>query len=107
RVRAQRMQRFVNAHQHDPGDRGVYRIALANPNTDRVLADREWGQVAERFVARLGADKGLWEATRHDRHHIHLTIRPGPPERVASRKLGMIFRRGIGRWLGRSWLGRR
>jgi hypothetical protein len=24
---------------------------LANPNTDRVLSDREWGQVAERFVA--------------------------------------------------------
>jgi hypothetical protein len=74
RVRAQRMQRFVNAHQHDKGDRGVYRIALANPNTDRVLSDREWREVAERFVARFGADKGLWEATRHDRHHIHLTI---------------------------------
>ena len=74
RVRAQRMQRFVNAHQHDAGDRGVYRVALANPNTDRVLSDREWRQVAERFVARFGADKGLWEATRHDRHHIHLTI---------------------------------
>ena len=38
RVRAQRMQRFVNAHQHDAGDRGVYRVALANPNTDRVLS---------------------------------------------------------------------
>ena len=74
RVRAQRMQRFVNAHQHDAGDRGVYRIALANPTADRVLSDREWGQVAEKFVARFGADKGMWEATRHDRHHIHLTI---------------------------------
>ena len=37
RVRAQRMQRFVNAHQHEAGDRGVYRVALANPTTDRVL----------------------------------------------------------------------
>ena len=74
RGRAQRMQRFVNAHQHEAGDRGVYRVALANPTTDRVLSDREWRQVAERFVARFGADKGLWEATRHDRHHIHLTI---------------------------------
>ena len=74
RVRAQRLQRFVTAHQREAGDRGVYRVALANPNTDRVLSDREWRQVAERFVARFGADKGLWEATRHDRHHIHLTI---------------------------------
>jgi hypothetical protein len=74
RVRAHHMQRFVNGHQREAGDRGVYRIALANPTTDRVMNDREWGQVAEKFVARFGADKGMWEATRHDRHHIHLTI---------------------------------
>ena len=74
RIRAQRMQRFVDAHQHDKTDRGVYRIALANPETDRVLSDREWRQVADKFVSRFGADKGMWEATRHDRHHIHLTI---------------------------------
>lgn len=72
--RAQRMQRFVTAHQHDPGDRGVYRVALANPEGDRVLSDREWRAVTEKFVSRFGADKGLWEATRHDRHHVHLTI---------------------------------
>lgn len=77
--RAQRMQRFVTAHQHDQkdhsrGDRGVYRVALANPESDRVLSDREWRAVAEKFVARFGADKGMWEATRHDRHHVHLTI---------------------------------
>lgn len=72
--RAQRMQRFVSAHQHDPGDRGVYRVALANPDTDRVLSDREWRSITEKFVARFGADKGMWEATRHDRHHVHLTI---------------------------------
>jgi len=73
RIRAHHLQRFVSAHQHT-GDRGVYRIALANPETDRVLSDREWREVAEKFVARFGADKGMWEATRHDRHHVHLTI---------------------------------
>jgi len=73
RIRAHHMQRFVSAHQHT-GDRGVYRIALANPETDRVLSDREWREVAEKFVDRFGAGKGMWEATRHDRHHIHLTI---------------------------------
>ena len=77
--RAQRMQRFVTAHQHHqngqgPGDRGVYRVALANPDTDRVLSDREWRAITEKFVTRFGADKGMWEATRHDRHHVHLTI---------------------------------
>lgn len=72
--RAQRMQRFVSAHQHDAGDRGVYRVALANPETDRVLSDREWRAITEKFVGRFGADKGMWEATRHDRHHVHLTI---------------------------------
>ncbi|GAB7072130.1 hypothetical protein H7J06_31475 [Mycobacterium hodleri] len=77
--RAQRMQRFVTAHQHyqkdqGRGDRGVYRVALANPEGDRVLSDREWRAVTEKFVTRFGADKGMWEATRHDRHHVHLTI---------------------------------
>lgn len=75
--RAQRMQRFVSAHHHDDrgrGDRGVYRVALANPETDRVLSDREWRTITEKFVARFGADKGMWEATRHDKHHVHLTI---------------------------------
>lgn len=74
RIRAHRMQRFVDAHQHDKTDRGVYRVALANPESDRVLSDREWRQVAEKFVDRFGGGKGMWEATRHDRHHIHLTI---------------------------------
>jgi len=74
RIRAHRMQRFVDAHHHDKTDRGVYRVALANPESDRVLSDREWRQVAEKFVDRFGASKGMWEATRHDRHHIHLTI---------------------------------
>jgi len=74
RIRAHRMQRFVDAHQRDTTDRGVYRVALANPESDRVLSDREWRQVAEKFVDRFGAGEGMWEATRHDRHHIHLTI---------------------------------
>ncbi|WP_099051856.1 relaxase/mobilization nuclease domain-containing protein [Mycobacteroides salmoniphilum] len=90
RVRAHTMQRFVSAHQNTKQEnatargkdgqgrgrpeRGVYRIALANPNTDRVLSDREWRQIADTFTAKLGADKGPWEATRHDAHHIHLTI---------------------------------
>ncbi|MBN7314881.1 relaxase/mobilization nuclease domain-containing protein [Mycobacteroides abscessus] len=99
RVRAHTMQRFVSAHQNTKqantkqgnsrtrggqdrtaaqGERGVYRVALANPNTDRVLSDAEWRQIADKFVARFsgkdGADMGPWEATRHDAHHIHLTI---------------------------------
>ncbi|SLF47302.1 Uncharacterised protein [Mycobacteroides abscessus subsp. abscessus] len=56
----------------------MYRIALANPNTDRVLSDREWRQIADTFVARFSgrdsAEMGPREATRHDAHHIHLTI---------------------------------
>ena len=72
--RAQRMQLFVTAHQRERGDRGVYRVALANPDTDRVLSDGEWRSITEKFVARFGGDKGMWEATRHDRHHVHLTI---------------------------------
>lgn len=93
RVRAHTMQRFVSAHQNTKQEnstaragkdgqgkpeRGVYRIALANPNTDRVLSDREWRQIADKFVERFSGrdavDMGPWEATRHDAHHIHLTI---------------------------------
>jgi hypothetical protein len=74
RIRAHHMQRFISAHQKEAGDKGVYRVALANPESDRVLSDREWKAIAEKFTTRFGADKGMWEATRHDRHHIHLTI---------------------------------
>ncbi|SIN56240.1 relaxase/mobilization nuclease domain-containing protein [Mycobacteroides abscessus] len=100
RVRAHTMQRFVAAHQNvhqrtkarddqsregrnragqaSKPERGVYRVALANPNTDRVLSDREWRQIADKFVTRFSgkdaAEMGPWEATRHDAHHIHLTI---------------------------------
>lgn len=104
RVRAHTMQRFISAHQNTrqdrqqnvkarddhnqnrpgrqggqgKGERGVYRIALANPSTDRVLSDQEWRQIADKFVERFsgrdGAQMGPWEATRHDAHHIHLTI---------------------------------
>lgn len=95
RVRAHTMQRFVSAHQNAKGrdgqnrargqdrtaakgERGVYRVALANPNTDRVLSNQEWRQIADKFVTRFSgketAEMGPWEATRHDAHHIHLTI---------------------------------
>lgn len=73
-LRAHHMQRFVDSHKQDRGDRNVYRVALANPETDRVLSDQEWKSIAEKFVARFGAGQSMWEATRHDRHHIHLTI---------------------------------
>lgn len=101
RVRAHTMQRFISAHQNKHQntksenttgrdgkegqgqgrgrpERAVYRIALANPKTDRVLSDQEWRQIADKFVERFsgrdGAELGPWEATRHDAHHIHLTI---------------------------------
>lgn len=77
RARARSIQAFVTEHlkpRRGPAPRSpLYRVALANPVTDRLLSDDEWGDIAGRFVQRFGA-AGPWQATRHDEHHIHLTI---------------------------------
>jgi hypothetical protein len=73
RTRAQHMQKFVDAHQQG-NDQGIYRIALANPESDRILTDQKWEEVINKFITLFGADKGMWEAARHDDHHVHLTI---------------------------------
>ncbi|KAB2585276.1 hypothetical protein BS297_11225 [Rhodococcus erythropolis] len=42
--------------------------------TDRKLTDREWKQVANEYIERMGFEKCPWEATRHADDHIHITV---------------------------------
>lgn len=71
--RAQRMQRFVSAHQHDRGDRGGigWRWPTPTPTAFCPIANgaRSPSSSSPGSVRQRG-----WEATRHDRHHVHLTI---------------------------------
>jgi len=59
-------------------DKYVYHLMLRNHDTDRVLTDAEWAEVAARAMARVGiAPQGepggcRWVAVRHDDNHIHV-----------------------------------
>lgn len=52
----------------------LHRTSLRVSETDRALTDREWKQVANEYVQRMGFDKCPWEATRHADDHIHITV---------------------------------
>ncbi len=74
--------RTMQAKIRDDGDnvagkRGrVIRLAVSAAPEDRVLADREWSEVARRVVGEFttDADRYAWEAVRHDPRHIHITL---------------------------------
>ncbi|WP_454837002.1 relaxase/mobilization nuclease domain-containing protein [Rhodococcus qingshengii] len=52
----------------------LHRTSLRVSETDRKLTDREWKQVANEYIERMGFDKCPWEATRHADDHIHITV---------------------------------
>ncbi|QHE74531.1 MULTISPECIES: relaxase/mobilization nuclease domain-containing protein [unclassified Rhodococcus (in: high G+C Gram-positive bacteria)] len=52
----------------------LHRTSLRISESDRKLTDREWKQVANEYVERMGFDKCPWEATRHADDHIHITV---------------------------------
>ncbi len=79
RDRARRM----DAQQREYGDnnRGeekrVIRLAVCNTREDRTLSDREWSLIAHQVVdgyTKGRAEQFTWEAVRHDRAHIHITL---------------------------------
>lgn len=52
----------------------LHRTSLRVSETDRKLTDREWKQVANEYIERMGFEKCPWEATRHADDHIHITV---------------------------------
>ncbi|WP_124569851.1 relaxase/mobilization nuclease domain-containing protein [Rhodococcus sp. KBW08] len=52
----------------------LHRTSLRVSEADRKLTDREWKQVANEYIERMGFDKCPWEATRHADDHIHITV---------------------------------
>jgi len=78
RARASAMQAKIRADgDHVPGKRGrVIRLAVAAAPQDRVLGDREWAAIAHRVVHEFSGDAEgyAWEAVRHDKSHIHITL---------------------------------
>lgn len=78
RARATAMQAKIRADgDHLPGKRGrVIRLAVAAAPQDRILGDREWAAIAHRVVHEFSGDAEgyAWEAVRHDKSHIHITL---------------------------------
>lgn len=54
--------------------RPVHRTALRLADDDRRLTDKEWRQVAERYVKEMGFQDCPWTAMRHGQEHIHITV---------------------------------
>jgi hypothetical protein len=58
--------------------RPVYHLAISAAKTDRLLSDREWGDIAQEYLHRIGlAPRGddeavRWVAVRHAPDHIHV-----------------------------------
>ena len=78
RDRARAMQAKLRADgDAEKGRRGrVIRLAIAAAPGDRIMSDREWGQIATRVIQEFtgDADAYWWEAVRHDAGHIHITL---------------------------------
>lgn len=66
----------IDAHAATRSDVGkpIHRTALRIAPGDRPLSDREWGQVATRYVEQMGFESCPWETTRHAGDHIHITV---------------------------------
>ena len=69
--------RTMDAHRKEVAPtmaKPIHRVSLNLAKEDRRLTDKEWRQVAERYVNRMGFERCPWEATRHDDGHVHLTV---------------------------------
>lgn len=78
RNRSRAMQEKLRADgDTGKGVRGrVIRLAVSAAPEDRVMSDREWGDVARRVVGEFSKnpENFAWEAVRHDPRHIHVTL---------------------------------
>ena len=52
----------------------IIRTSLRIAPEDRRLTDREWREVANEYVSKMGFSGAPWEAVRHADDHIHLTM---------------------------------
>ncbi|MGK9274542.1 hypothetical protein KXR83_26470 [Williamsia muralis] len=52
----------------------IIRTSLRIAPEDRNLTDREWRQIANEYVGKMGFADSPWEAVRHADDHIHLTM---------------------------------
>lgn len=73
RERAYAMDEHARSARPDAA-RPVHRTALRLADDDRRLTDKEWRQVAERYVKEMGFQDCPWTAMRHGQEHIHITV---------------------------------
>ena len=52
----------------------IIRTSLRIAPEDRRLTDREWREVANEYVSKMGFADAPWEAVRHADDHIHVTM---------------------------------
>jgi hypothetical protein len=78
KARAGQLDRHIRAADKTEGRQPrVLRFAVAATDADRIMSDREWGDIARRVVEQYtgrDADCVAWEAVRHDPRHIHITV---------------------------------
>lgn len=73
RERAYAMDEHARSARPDVA-RPVHRTALRLADDDRRLTDKEWRQVAERYVKEMGFQDCPWTAMRHGEEHVHVTV---------------------------------
>ncbi len=73
RERAYAMDEHARSARPDAA-RPVHRTALRLADDDRQLTDKEWRQIAERYVKEMGFQDCPWTAMRHGQEHMHITV---------------------------------
>ncbi len=78
KARAAQLDRHIRAADKTEGRQPrVLRFAVAATDVDRIMSDREWGEIARQVVEQYSGrehDCVAWEAVRHDPRHIHITV---------------------------------
>jgi len=52
----------------------IWQASLRAAPGDRVMGDREWADIASRFMEEMGVGDHPWVAVRHGKDHVHVVV---------------------------------
>ncbi|GEM_PF-1556999 len=52
----------------------IWQASLRAAPGDRVMGDREWADIASRFMDEMGVGEHPWVAVRHGKDHVHVVV---------------------------------
>ncbi|MEE1781512.1 hypothetical protein PUR71_00940, partial [Streptomyces sp. SP17BM10] len=72
----QQVARLIDHHTRQRPDikTPIWRVSLSVPDEDGELDDLKWGEIATKYVQRMGFGGCPWVAARHGHDHVHLTV---------------------------------